>query len=219
MYFLIVSEARGLKPKSVGRVGLLWGLPRGLHMAVVALSSQGCPSACVVCSLISSFCKDTTHTGLSPSPYAKKMDAFEPWCWRRLLKFPWTARRSNQSVLGRSTLNIHWKDWCWSWSSRILVIWCEQTTHCKSPWCLEKLRAEEGVRGWGGWTASPMQWRWTWANSGRWWGAGRPGVLQSLGSKIGLDWVTEQWQQHTILYYLNCHFKDPISKYGPNLRC
>ena len=99
MYFLIVSEARGLKPKSVGRVGLLWGLPRGLHMAVVALSSQGCSSACVVCSLISSFCKDTTHTGLSPSPYAKKMDAFEPWCWRRLLKFPWTTRRSNQSVL------------------------------------------------------------------------------------------------------------------------
>ena len=53
-----------------------------------------------------------------------------------------------------STLNIHWKDWCWRWSSSILVIWCEQTAHQKSPWCWESLRAEgeEGVRGWrGGW--------------------------------------------------------------------
>ena len=40
----------------------------------------------------------------------QRIDAFELWCWRRLLKVPWTARRSNQSILGRSTLNIHWKD-------------------------------------------------------------------------------------------------------------
>ena len=42
-------------------------------------------------------------------------------------------------------------------------------------WCWERSRAEEeGVRGWDGWVASPMQRTWTWANSGRWWGAGRP---------------------------------------------
>ena len=42
---------------------------------------------------------------------------------------------------------------------------------------------EEGVRGWDGWMVSPMQWTWTWVNSGRWWGTGRPGMLQSIGSQ------------------------------------
>ena len=94
----------------------------------------------------------------------------------------------------RSTLNIHWKGWCLSWSSGILVIWCEELTHWKSPWCWERLRAEgeEGVRGWDGWTVSLIQWTWTWANSGRWWGTGRPGMLQSMGlQKVGHDWATE----------------------------
>ena len=39
-----------------------------------------------------------------------RIDAFELWCWRRLLRVPWTARRSNQSILKKSVLNIHWKD-------------------------------------------------------------------------------------------------------------
>ena len=97
---------------------------------------------------------------------------------------------------GKSTLNTHGKDWCWSWSSRILAPWYEQLTYWKSPWCWEQLRAEgeEGVRGWDGWTASLMQWTWTWANSGRWWGTGRPGALESMGlSRVRHDWATEQW--------------------------
>ena len=91
---------------------------------------------------------------------------------------------------------MHWKEWCWS--SSILVNWCEQMTHWQSLWCWERLRKdEEGVRWWDGWTASSMQWTWTWANSGRWWRTGRPGVLQSMGSQRGGDdWVTEQQQQH-----------------------
>ena len=49
----------------------------------------------------------------------------------------------------------------------------------ESLWCWERLRAEgeEGIRGWDGWMASLMQWTWTWANSRKWWGTGRPGVL------------------------------------------
>ena len=39
-----------------------------------------------------------------------RIDAFELWCWRRLLRVPWTARRSNQSILKRSVLGVHWKD-------------------------------------------------------------------------------------------------------------
>ena len=40
----------------------------------------------------------------------RRIDAFKLWCWRRLLRVPWTARRSNQSILRGSVLNIHWKD-------------------------------------------------------------------------------------------------------------
>ena len=120
-----------------------------------------------------------------------------PRSWRRHLRVPWTARRSNQSY-GKSALNTHWKDWCWSWCSSILVTWCKQPTHWESPWCWERLRAEgeEGaVRGWDGWTASPKQWTWTWANFGRWWGTERPSVLQSMWS-LGVrhDWATELQQ-------------------------
>ena len=39
-----------------------------------------------------------------------RIDAFELWCWRRLLRVPWTSRRSNQSILRRSVLGVHWKD-------------------------------------------------------------------------------------------------------------
>ena len=46
----------------------------------------------------------------------RRIDAFELWCWKSLLRVPWTATRSNQSILRRSVLSVHWKDWCWSWN-------------------------------------------------------------------------------------------------------
>ena len=116
----------------------------------------------------------------------RRIDAFELWCWRRLLRVPWTARRSNQSILKKkSVLNIHWKDWCWSWSSNTLATWCQELTHLQKPWCWERLRAgEEGDnRRWDGWMASPTQWSGVWVNSRNWWWIGRPGVLQSMGSQ------------------------------------
>ena len=76
-----------------------------------------------------------------------RIDAFELWCWRRLLRVPWTARRSNQSILRRPVLGVHWKDWCWSWNSNTLATWCEEPTHWKRLWCWERLRAGgEGER-------------------------------------------------------------------------
>ena len=82
-----------------------------------------------------------------------RIDAFELWCWRRLLRVPWTAKRSNQSLLRKSALNIHWKDWCWSWSANTLAIWCKELTHWKRPWCWERLRTggKGRSRGWDGW--------------------------------------------------------------------
>ena len=95
---------------------------------------------------------------------------------------------------GKSVLNIHWKDWYWSWNSSTLDTWCEELTHWKRPWCWEKLKAGEGDhRGWDGWMASPTQWTWVWVNFRSWWWTGRPGGLQSTGlQRVGHDWVTEQ---------------------------
>ena len=45
----------------------------------------------------------------------RRIDAFELWCWKRLLRTPWTARRSNQSILKEISPGVHWKDWCWSY--------------------------------------------------------------------------------------------------------
>ena len=92
----------------------------------------------------------------------QRIDDFELWC----LRVPWTARRSNQSILKESALNIHWKDWCQS--SNTLATWCKELTHWKTPWCWERLKAggEGSSRGWDGWMASLTQWIWVWANSG-----------------------------------------------------
>ena len=85
----------------------------------------------------------------------QRMYAFELWCWRRLLKVPWTVRRS--------ILNIHWKGWCWS--SSILVIWCEQMTPWKVPdagkdWeQKEKMASEDEVAGWRHWCNGHELWQ------------------------------------------------------------
>ena len=79
-------------------------------------------------------------------------------------------------------LNIHWKDWCWSWHSNTLVTWCEESTHWKRPWCWERLKmgGEGDDRGWDGWMTSLNQWTWVWASSRRQWRTGKPGMLQSI---------------------------------------
>ena len=94
---------------------------------------------------------------------------------------------------GKSTLNIHWRDWCWSCNT--LATWYEELTHWKGPWCWERLETggEGDDRGWDGWMAPPTQWTWVWANSRSCWRAGKPDMLQSMGSeKIRHDWATEQ---------------------------
>ena len=92
----------------------------------------------------------------------------------------------------KSVLNIHWKDWCWSWNSNTLATWCEEWTHWEKPWWWERLKAgrEGDDRGWDGWMASPTWWTWVWVSFGSWWWTGKPGMLQSMGSQRH-DWVTE----------------------------
>ena len=85
-----------------------------------------------------------------------RIDAFELWCWRRLLKIPWTARKSNQSILKEISPEYSLEGLMLSWSSNTLATWCEELTHLKRPWCWERLRAGgEGYdRGWDDWMAS-----------------------------------------------------------------
>ena len=61
----------------------------------------------------------------------QSIDAFEVWCWSRLLRVPWTARRSNQSILKEISPGIFWREWCWSWNSSTLATSCEVLTHWK----------------------------------------------------------------------------------------
>ena len=119
---------------------------------------------------------------------------FELWCWRRLLRVPWIARRFNQSIRKEISPGCSLEELCWSWNSNTLATWCEELTYLKRPWFWERLKAggEGNYRGWDVWMGSLTQWTWVWVNSWCWWQTGRPGVLQFIGSqKVGYDWVTE----------------------------
>ena len=133
----------------------------------------------------------------------QRIDAFELWCWRRLLRVPWTARRSNKSIL---------KEICPEYSLEGLMLKLKLRYFGHPMWrtdSLEKTLMLEKVEGkrrkrwqrWDGWIASPIQWTWTWVNSRRWWGTGRLGMLQATGlQRIGHNLMTEQKQQIFHLY-------------------
>ena len=106
----------------------------------------------------------------------------------------------------RSVLGVHWKDWCWSWSSNTLATWFKELTHWKSPWCWEKLKVggEVDDTAWDGWMASLTLWTWVWASSGSWWWTGRPGMLQSMGSQtVRYNWATELKSHKGVICYVN----------------
>ena len=122
----------------------------------------------------------------------RRIDAFELWCWRRLLRVPWTARRSNQSILKEISPGCSLEGLMLTLKLLTLVTWCEELTHLKRPWCWERLKVggKGDNKGWDGWMASPTRWRWVWVSSGSWWWTGKPGVLQSAKSWTRLsDWT------------------------------
>ena len=123
-----------------------------------------------------------------------RIDAFELWCWRRLLRVPWTTRRSNQSILKEISSE-------YSLEGLMLKLECQyfghlmgRTVSWKRPWCWERSKAggEGDVRGWDGWMASPIQRTWVWVNSGSWRQTERHGMLQPMRlQRVGHDWATE----------------------------
>ena len=126
---------------------------------------------------------------------------------RRLLRVPWTARRSNQSILKEISPGI-------SLEGMMLKLRLQYFGHLM--WradSLEKTLMLGGIgaggegddRGWDGWMASLTRWTWVWVNSGSWWWTGRPGVLRFMGlQRVGHDRATDLIWSDLRSHFLVC---------------
>ena len=124
----------------------------------------------------------------------QKIDAFEVWCWRRLLRVPWTARRSNQSILKENCPGISLDRKMLKLKLQYFGYPMRSVDSLEKTWCWDSLGAggEGDDRGWNGWMATLTRWTWVWVNSGSWWWTGRPGVLRFMGSqRVEHNWATE----------------------------
>ena len=131
-----------------------------------------------------------------------RIDSFELWCWRIFLRVPWTARRSNQSILKEISPGYSLEGLMLKLKFQYFGHLMHRADSFEETLMLERLRAGEGDdRGWG-WMASPTQWTWVWVDSRSSWWTGRPGVLWFMGSqRVGHDWATEQlnWTLNTTI--------------------
>ena len=124
----------------------------------------------------------------------QRMDAFELWSWRRLLRVSWTARRSNQSILKEISPEYSLEGLMLKLKLQYFGHLMHRLTHWKRPWCWERWKAggEGDDRGWDGWMAPLTQMDVSWAGFRSWWWTGKPGMLQSMGSqRVRHNWVTE----------------------------
>ena len=131
----------------------------------------------------------------------RKIDAFELWCWRRLLRVPWTARRSNQSILKDISSGCSLEGLMLTLKLSTLATWFEELIHWERPWCWKGLGAgEEGDnRRWDGQMASPTWWAWLWVNSAGWWWTGGLACCDSWCRKESdtterLKWTKLNWK-------------------------
>ena len=124
----------------------------------------------------------------------QRIDAFELWCWRRLLRVSWTARRSNQSILKEISPEYSLERLMLNLKLQYFGHLMWRTDSLEKTLMLGKIEGgrRRRDRGWDGWMASPTQWTWVWVNSGSWWWTGRPDVLQSMGlQRVEHNWATE----------------------------
>ena len=122
-----------------------------------------------------------------------------------LLRVPWTARRSNQSILKEINPGISLEGMMLKLKLQYFGHLMRRADSLEKLWCWEGLGTggEGDDREWDGWMASLTRWTWVWVNSGSWWWTGRPGVLRFMGSqRVGHDWVTElNWTDGTSWYW------------------
>ena len=105
-------------------------------------------------------------------PVCWKTDAFELWCWRRLLRVPWTARRSNQSILKEINPEYSLEGLMLKLQYFAHLMW--RANSLEKTLMLGKIegRKKRGWQGRDGWMMSSTPWTWVWANSGRRWTRG-----------------------------------------------
>ena len=133
-----------------------------------------------------------------------RIDAFELWCWRRLLRVLWTARRSNKSILKEISPGCSLEGLILKLKLQYLGHLMWRTDSFEKTLMLGKI---EGKRRRGRqrmrWLDGITQWTWVWVDSGSWWWTGRPGVLWFMGShRVRHDWSTElnwYWPINTFL--------------------
>ena len=143
--------------------------------------------------------------------YYKQSWVPKNWCFwtvvleKTLERVPWTARRSNLSILKEISPEYSLEVLTLKLKLQYFGHLMRRTESFEKTWCWERLKVK-GVgddRGWDGWMASPTQWIWVWVNSGSWQWTGRPGVLQSMGlQRVRHNWTTEQ---NSTDYYLCIH--------------
>ena len=124
----------------------------------------------------------------------RRIDAFELWCWERFLRVPWTARRSNQSILNEISPGCSLEGLMLKMKLQSFGHLMQRTDSSEKTLILGKIEgARKGDdRGWDGWMASLTRWTWIWVNSRSWWWTGKPDMLQSMGSqRVRRDWVIE----------------------------
>jgi len=144
-----------------------------------------------------------------------RIDAFELWCWRRLLRVLWTTRRSNQSILKEISPGCSLEGMMLKLKLQYLATSCKELNHWKRLWCWEGLGAggEGDDRGWDGWMASPTRWTWVWVDSGSWWWTGRPGVLRFMESqRVGMTEQLSWTEPHLLVAPVKesiCNVREP----------
>ena len=106
-----------------------WTEKQRHHFAEKGLSSQ-------------SYGFSSSHVLMWELDHKEGWDAFELWCWRRLLRDPGIARRANQSIVKEINPEHSLRDWCWSWNANTLATWCEEPAHWTRPWCWKRLKGE-----------------------------------------------------------------------------
>ena len=114
------------------------------------------------------------------------------WHWRRFLRVPWTARRSNRSIPKEISLEYALEGLKQKLQCFGRLMW--RTDSLEKTLMLGKIEGgrRRGQQRMKWWMASPTRWIWVWASSGSWWQTGKPGMLQSMGSqRVGHNWVTE----------------------------
>ena len=145
----------------------------------ITLTTKVCLVKAMVFSVVMYGCESWTVKRAE----GRRIDAFELWCWRRLLRVPWTARRSNQSILKEISPGCSLEGLMLKLKLQYFVLLMQRTDSFENTLMLGKSegRRRRDNRGWDGWMASLTQWTWVWVNSGSWWWTGRPGMLRFMG--------------------------------------